>query len=191
MSRTTWVETLIAAQGDSTALTNTVTATSILPGSGKLVLPAGILSSIGQRLRVTAAGRISTVVTTPGTLTLDVRVGPASPPTIICANGGAMTLSTTAKTNVAWALEWMLTLRALGNGTSANFMHQGWFMSEAAGATTVVGEAKSVLLPQSAPAVGTGFDSTVSLFVDLFGTWSVANAANSIQTHQFAVELMN
>ena len=96
-----------------------------------------------------------------------------------------MTLSTTAKTNVAWEMTWDLTVRAIGSSTSANLIHQGRFTSEAAGATTVAGEAKSIMMPQSAPAVGTGFDSTATQQVDLFGTWSVANASNSITVHQY------
>ena len=64
-------------------------------------------------------------------------------------------------------------------------MHQGTFTSEAAGATTVAGEAKTMLLPASAPAVGNGFDSTSAALIDLFATWQTANASNSIQCHQF------
>jgi len=175
-----YVATLISSQVDGTALTNITTATSILPGQAKYTLPSGFIAAAGNQLLVRASGRISTVVTTPGTLTLDLRIG-----SVIVANGGAMTLSTTVKTNVSWYLEWLLTARAVGSGTSANFMHQGDFTSEAAGATTVAGEAKTVMLPQSAPAVGTGFDSTAAAVFDMFATWSVANASNSITCHQF------
>ena len=191
MSLQTWQETLIATNVDGAAVTNTTTPTSILGGTGtgasqaKLTLPSNFFY-VGRVLKITAQGRISTVVTTPGTLTLDIRLG-----AVIAANGGAMTLSTTAKTNVAWWLEWVLTCRAIGSGTTSNLMHQGMFSSEAAGATTVAGEAKSIMLPQSAPAVGTGFDSTAAQTVDLFGTWSVANAANSIQLHQYKLEALN
>jgi hypothetical protein len=55
-------------------------------------------------LSIRAAGRVSNIVTTPGTLTLDVRIGPTS--NIIVANGGAMALNTVAKANVPWWLEW-------------------------------------------------------------------------------------
>jgi hypothetical protein len=191
MSVNSWQETIISAQVDGVALTNSTTPTSILGGTGtgasqaKVTLPANYFAT-GKILRVTAAGRISTLVTSPGTLTLDIRFG-----AVVVANGGTMVLSTTAKTNVAWYLQWLLTCRAIGSGTVANLMHQGFWTSEAAGATTVAGEAKTILLPQSAPAVGTGFDSTASQSVDLFGTWSVANASNSIQTHQFMIESMN
>ena len=176
-----YVATLISAQGDGSALTNSTTATSLLSGQAKWAMPSGFFKRVGDQLLVKAAGRISTVVTTPGTLTLDLRIG-----SVVVANGGAMTLSTTAKTNVAWHLEWLLTARTVGNSTSATLMHQGVFWSEAAGATTVAGEMKAIGLPQSAPAVGTGFDSTAAAYLDLFGTWSVANASNSITCHQFA-----
>lgn len=177
---------LITSQGDGSALTNSTTATSILPAQAKYTLGAQFLDVVGKQLRVRAHGRISTVVTTPGTLTLDLRLG-----SIVVANGGAMTLSTSAKTNVSWYLDWLLTLRAVGASTSANFMHQGRFTSEAAGATTVAGEAKTILMPQSAPAVGNGFDSTAAQVFDLFATWSVANASNSIQCHGFQLSSPN
>lgn len=172
--------TAIAAKVDGAALSNTTSATSLLPLGALWTFPTEWFSQQGNALLVRASGRISTLVTTPGTLTLDLRLG-----AVIIATSGAMVLSTTAKTNVAWYMEWLLTLRATGGGTAANFMHQGWFTSEAAGATTVAGEAKTIAMPQSAPAVGTGFDETATQKLDMFATWSVANAANSIQVHQF------
>lgn len=189
-----WVQPLVPgpSQADGAALTNTVTATSILLAASKPQLYAGFFY-IGKKIRIYAGGRISTVVTTPGTLTLDVRLGPADPPTIIVANGGAMSLNIVAKTNVPWRLTWDLTCRAIGNGTLANLMHQGSWQSEAVigAAVPTAGGAGSHLLPNAAPAVGTGFNSTVGLFMDLFATWSVANAANSILCHQFHVEELN
>jgi hypothetical protein len=143
-------------------------------------------------LKIAAQGRVSTIVTTPGTLTLDIRLGPADPPTIVVANGGAMSLNIVAKTNVPWYLEWVLTCRAVGNSTNANLMHQGVWTSEAvigAGVPTA-GGAGAHMLPNAAPAVGTGFNSTVSNFFDLFATWSLNNA-NSILTHQFRLEDLN
>lgn len=170
----------IASKVDGTALTNTVTPTSLLPLGALWTFPTEWFAQPGNSLLVRASGRISTVVTTPGTLTLDLRLG-----SVIIATSSAMVLSTTTKTNVSWYLEWLLTLRATGGGTAANFMHGGFFTSEAAGATTVAGEAKTIMIPTSAPAVGTGFDETAAQKLDFFGTWSVANASNSIQVHQF------
>lgn len=194
MPKQGWGELLLPgpSQVDGAALTNTVTATSILIAACKPQLYAGFWW-VGKKIRVVANGRISTVVTTPGTLTLDLRLGPADPPTIIAANGGAMALNIVAKVNVPWSMEWDLTCRAIGNGTLANLMHQGNWVSEAVIGSPLptVGGAGVLMLPNAAPAVGTGFSSVVGLFMDLFATWSVASASNSILCHQFHVEELN
>lgn len=186
MSMQTWQETLINQNVDGTALTASTTPTSIIHPSAKLTLPANYLR-VGSIIKLTAQGRISNVVTTPGTLTIDVRMGPTS--NIVVANGGAIALNTTAKTNVAFWLEILMTCRAIGNGTSTNFMFQGTFTSESV-FSAAAGTANTAMLPASAPTVGTGFDSTVASVVDLFATWSLNNA-NSIQTHQFKIESFN
>jgi hypothetical protein len=173
---------LISAQGDGAALTNSTTLTSILPPQAKLTLPANFLDVIGKKLRIFASGRISNVVTTPGTLTLQFRMGPTS--NIIVATSQAIPLNIVAKTNVTWILEWFLTLRAVGGGTTANLMHTGYFLSESV-VSAAVGAAVAADIPASAPAVGTGFDSTVANVIDLQAQFSVLTATTSIQLHQF------
>ncbi|WP_086847059.1 hypothetical protein [Amycolatopsis kentuckyensis] len=184
MSMQTWGETLISAQVDGTALANSTTATSILPGAAKFTLPANFFLP-GRVLRLNAWGRISNIVTTPGTLTLDVRLG-----STVAFNGGAMALNTTAKTNVSWRAIIMLTCRSIGSGTSATLFGQGDWCSESA-VGSASGVANDILMPASAPAVGTGFDSTASQAVDLFATFSIANAGNSIQLHEYTLEALN
>ena len=193
MSINSWQETIINTSVDGAALGNSAVATSILGGAGtgasqaKITLPANYLQ-VGKMLKVSAMGRISTLVTTPGTFTLDIRFG-----AIVVANGGAMSMNIVAKANVPWFLEWVLTCRAIGSGTLANFMHQGLWTSEAViGAPLpTVGGAGTHMLPNAAPAVGTGFDSTAAQTVDLFGTWQTASASNTITLHQFKVESLN
>jgi hypothetical protein len=184
-------EAISSLTTDGNALNTSTTATSLLGASGsaasasRVTLPAGFFSWPGKMLKVTAMGRISNIVTTPGTLTLDVRLN-----AVVAFNGGAMSLNAVAKTNVSWLLEIYLTCRAIGNGTNATLMGQGRFTSESV-VSSAAGLPNSLLLPASAPAVGTGFDSTVAQVLDLFGTWSISNAANSIQVHQFVAEAMN
>jgi hypothetical protein len=184
VSLQTWGETLISAQVDGTALNTSTTATSILPPAAKFTLPANFYS-IGKVLRVVARGRISNIVTSPGTITLDVRHGSA-----VVFNGGAVSMNTTAKTNVSWTLEALLTCRSIGSTTTATLLGMGTFTSESvvgAGSGTTL----TASLPASAPAVGTGFDSTASQQVDLFAAFSVSNAANSIQLHHYTLEALN
>jgi hypothetical protein len=80
-------------------------------------------------LKVVLHGRISNVVTTPGTARFDIRMGPSG--TIVVYDTGAMNLNVVAKTNVPFWLEVMLTCRAVGAGTASNFMGVGIFQSEA------------------------------------------------------------
>lgn len=187
MSMQTWQETLIAAATDGTALSNSTAETSIAPGDSKILIPSNFFSRPGSSLLLKAVGRISTVVTTPGTLTFKVKLGPTA--NIAVAASQALTLTTTAQTNVTWYLEWLLTLRAVGASTSANFMHGATFNSSALNnSQTTPGQ---VLIPATTPAVGTGFDSTVANQFDLTATWSVASASNSIQTHMLMLSSLN
>lgn len=191
MSLQSWQETLITAQTDGTALASSTTATTILPAAARYTLPANTLA-IGKMFRIRAAGRLSNIVTTPGTLTLDVRMGPTS--NIVVFNGGAMQLSTTAHTNVPWIFEATLTCRAIGASTSANFMGQAMALSQALSLTAVADSTTTpahLLAPNTAPAVGTGCDSTVAMVVDLFATFSINNAGNSITLHQYSLESLN
>jgi hypothetical protein len=183
MSLQTWGETLVSSQVDGTALTNTTTATSIIPGAAKYTLPASGFWAIGKVLRVNLWGRVSNAAS--ATLTLDVRFG-----STVVFNGGAMTLNATTKTNVTWRAIMMLTCRAIGASTSANLLGMGDFCSEAA-LSAAVGTANDMMMPASAPAVGTGFDSTASQAVDVFGTWGAASASNSVQVHAYTLEAMN
>lgn len=180
MSLQTWRETLINAQVDGPALNTSTTATSILAPAARLTLPSNYFSVIGKALKVRAQGRLSTF--TSGTLTLAINLGTIASP-IIVFTSQAITMAA-SQTNLSWDLEVELVARAIGNATNANLMGIGRLLSAAAAATVT-------MVPASAPAVGTGFDSTITNVVDLFATWSVSNAANSIQTHTFSVESLN
>lgn len=170
------------------AVSNTTSETTLLPAMGPFTVPAGELSFRGKMLAIRATGKISTVVTTPGTLTFKVKFG-----SIAVATSQAMPLNIVAKTNVFWELDILMTLRELGISTNANFMTNGSWRSEAvigspaasAGGIGVEG------WQASAPAVGTGFDSTINNLCDLTATWSVASGSNSITCEQFICEALN
>lgn len=173
-------------EGDGTALTTSTTPTSILHPSDVYLFPGNLLKR-GSKLVITAHGRVSNIVTTPGTLTLDVRFG-----SVVAANGGAMALNIVAKTNVPWLLRWELKCRSTGSGTQATMMHQGTWTSESVigSPTPAAGGAGTHMLPNATPAVGTGFSSVANFAIDLFATWSLNNA-NSITVHDYSIELCN
>ena len=199
MSRQGWVECLMSSETDGPALTASTTPTSLLPSGARAILPAN-WADIGRKLKFHLGGRISNIVTTPGTFTFDLRLGTIAS-SIVAENLGAVQLNAVAQVNVSFWLDATLTVRAIGSGTAANALGMGLFVSQAivGGGTGVAGAATaggagtssySQTLPQTAPAVGTGFDSTVSNAVDVFGTWSLNNA-NSIQVHEYELIAMN
>ena len=127
------------------------------------------------------SGRLSNIITTPGTFTLDVRLN--STP-IVVFNGGAMQMSATAGTNNTIQFEIVLISRTVGTGTASTILGTG--AAQCVGLT-----ATPTLLPATAPAVGAGFDMTVANVLDLFGTFSISNAGNAFTLHNYTVEAMN
>jgi len=180
MSSNSWLQNVTRVQGDGTALSNTTTPTSLLPAAEKFVMPANFFNP-GTRFKFRALGRMSTAAATPGTFTFDIRFG-----STVVFNGGASGTLATSATNLTWVLDLTLQCRAYGSGTSTTLIGGGTLLSAALSATTPL-----MLLPVSAPAVGTGFDCTASQSVDFFGTWSSANASNSITLHDAEIILPN
>lgn len=182
-------ERILEVTEDGTALANSTTATSILAAARKIAtLPAGYFDELGKRICFEFSGRISTVVTTPGTLTLALRLG-----SIDVFSSGAMSLNTTAQTNTHWSLKGELVARALGTGTATTLFPKGCrFRSHAVIGSSgpTAGGAGTHMLPyNTAPAVGSGFDNSISQLIDLYATWSVANASNSIQLHAGHIDI--
>lgn len=172
---------IIAAAVDGSALASSTAETSLLPAAGKYTFPENFWDFVGRELHVRASGRISNIVTTPGTLTFKLKFG-----AVTLFSSGPLNLNTTAQTNATWLLEALLTLRAIG--TAANFLGTGrWNSRSLVGSAAVAaGGAGSIALPDTAPAVGSNFDSTAALQLDLTGQWSVNDAGNSILLHQFS-----
>ena len=181
MSLQTWQETLVSAAVDGAALATSTTATSLLPAAAKFTLPANFFSAPGKILRVTAQGRISTT-TGPPTFTWDIRLN-----NTVVWNGAAAT-TVASVTNKSWELMVLLACRTIGS--AANLLGVGKCTSSAAVGSSG-GNANTWLLPDSAPAVGSNFDSTVAQQLDLFGTWSASSASNSCTLHNFILEALN
>lgn len=179
-----WAGILASQQVDGSALT-AAAAASMLPGQAKYNLPAGFLQFIGQVLQIKASGRVSTVITTPGTIRFDVRFG-----AIVVFDGLAVLPDTVAAhTNVGWYLDILLTVRSVGNGTAATLFGQGtWTCEDILGvpATAPKGVLTAMLPWNSAPTVGNGFDSTTANTVDVFFTQTVATG--SLTCHQYTLE---
>jgi hypothetical protein len=189
MSSYDWVECLAWAETDGTAYTGNGSLVTLLPPAAKYITPGSKFWRVGKALRITAAGRISNIVTTPGTLTLAAAVGPTA--NIAAFTSQALALNIVAKTNVSWWLDLLLTCRSIGSGTAATIMGEGRFESESLVipvAGWIAGNPSAMQLPASAPAAGTGFDSTVASVIDLQANFSLTGNAMTLHNYRLYAE---
>ena len=175
---------LAIGTGDGPTLT-AASAATCLPVSAKITFPPNSIQA-GSVLRVTAKGRISCVVTTPGTARFDIRLGAT-----VVFDSGAMNLNTTAQTTVPWWLDLEITCRTAGS--SGNFFGFSRFQSVAVvGSAAVTAGGNGALIssvsggPGTAPAVGNSVDLTASNTFDMFFTQTVATG--SFTVHNFMLE---
>lgn len=175
---------LAIGQGDGPTLTAAAAATA-LPVTAKFTFPPNSIVA-GSMLHVWASGRISCVVTTPGTARFDIRLGGTT-----VFDTGALNLNIVAKTTLPFEFDARITCRAVGS--SGNFFGSGRFQSEAViGAAVATAGGNGSLLssvsggPVTAPAVGGSIDLTVANAFDFFFTQTVATGSFTI--HQFLLE---
>lgn len=177
------VQVIASAYSDGPTLT-AAAAASCVPTYVPTTLPAGYWQ-IGRIWRIVCAGRVSSVVTTPGTFRLDLRLG-----AVTAFDTLAVPLNIVAQTTVPWWAEFLLTCRSVGSGTSATLMGQGYMRSTAFLNTAAVATGPwtgGITVPyNTAPVVGAGFDSTAALALDFRFTQTVATG--SFTMHQFMIE---
>lgn len=190
--RNRW-ETLVSISSDGPTLTAAARATA-LPVYGLYQLDPGYFDFIGKALLIKATGRISNVITTPGTARFDVNFLDSAAVNAIVFDGQAVPLEDgEARTTVGWELEILMTCRALG--ATASLFQFGKFTSVAVekvfnafGALPV--PALPAILPwNTTPAVGATFDSSKSQVVDLRFTQTVATG--SLTVHQYELIAVN
>jgi hypothetical protein len=141
-------------------------------------------------LRVRVKGGIGTLVTTPGTITFQVMMG-----SVVAWTSGAIQLNATAHTNLPFSLDVDLRLDTAGSGTTAKFLGigvlNGIMFTLTAGQTDGVNSSASMMVPATAPAVGTGFDSTIANVLDFWTGFSISSASNTVQIYTYTVEALN
>jgi hypothetical protein len=184
------VPSTIAAMSRVGTLLNTyTTAKSILNAEDVISLPANYFG-VGKKLKVRVSGGLSNIVTTPGTITFQMMVG-----AVIAWTSGAIQLNATAHTLLPFILEFFLRCDSSGSGTAAKLLGMGEArgiqFTNTAAQTDGVNTSSIIQVPATAPAVGTGFDSTVAQKLDFFAGFSISNAGNGVQLYDYTVEEMN
>ena len=182
------VQTIVVGATDGPTLTAAARA-SCIPTANRITLPNNFFY-IGRAIRFQMGGRISCVVTTPGTARLDICMGSAG--TTIVYDTAALNLNVVAKTTVPWAFDITLVCRAVGTSTSTTFFPVGpGLQSEAiVGAPLPSAGGNGILqAPVGTPAVGAGMDNTAASILDVFFTQTVATG--SFTVHNYIVQVLN
>lgn len=177
----------LASQRVAGTLFNTyTTAKSVINVTELVPIPGNYMLS-GTKFRVKALGGLSNIVTTPGTVTFQVMMG-----SVVVWTSGAIQLNATAHTLLPFDLEVMLRLDSAGSGTAAKFLAMGKLngimFTNTAAQTDAVNTTGMFPAPITAPAVGTGFDSTISEILDFWVGFSISNAGNGVQVYDYTVE---
>jgi hypothetical protein len=188
-STQTWKECLAVQRAAGTLFSAYTTAKSVINPDALWDMPRNWLQP-GRQLELVVTGAVSSLVTTPGLMNFQLKIG-----SVAAFDTGNIQLNATAHVTLPFMLYVLLTCRAAGNGTTANLIGladvTGRMFTLTAGQTDDAQGMQSVLAPAIAPAVGTGFDSTIANLVDFWVGFTISNAANGVQIHQYSLTAVN
>jgi hypothetical protein len=189
MPKQAWSQGIASQKNAGTLFTTYTTAKSVINQEALLAIGGNTLN-IGDSFTVTCSGGISNIVTTPGTITFQIMMG-----TIVVWSSGAIQLNATAHTTLPFHLVVDLTLQAVNTtvgGAVAKFLGigvvTGVMFTKTAGQTDGANTETNIVVPVTAPALGTAFDSTIANNLDFWVGFSISNAGNGIQIWQYRVD---
>lgn len=192
MSRQFWSEAIAWATASGTAVANSTTETILVPN---VTIPANYMQD-GRALKITAFGGHGTTATP--TLTFRLRWGGVSG-TVMAATGAMVTTSAVgggASMTALWTFEGYIQVRS--NGSTGTAMTNGIIMLYTATAPTA-GTVTNYGMPAAMVSGSTGGSTPATATVDWTADtalsftvqWGTANAANSIQLHNYLIEAVN
>jgi hypothetical protein len=150
----------------------------------------------GRAISLFIRGRITTIVTNPGTLRLDVGMGDNAAGTAAIDFfffSGTIFLNIVAKTTVPWTLELHCVCREAGAIGQTRMFGHGFFASEAVVGSPLpaVGGNGFVVLPTGeAPILGRPFDHTSTTIMSVKAN-SHKTVASAFQPHVQILEVLN
>lgn len=177
MSRQTWTELLFELTADATAVTGTGEAI-VVPD---ITLPANYMYP-GRVLRAYISGKISNVVTAPGTITLRARWGGVSG-TILVASP-AISQNIIAQTDDQWQAEFIVTCRTAG--AAGSFLTCG---SAVFGNIIAASVGQTVLIPAASNAAVGSLNTTAATAISFTAQFSAAS--NSVTSMTYLLSSLN
>jgi len=187
-----WNQTLVTQRTAGTVFDTYTTAKTVINQQDLYGFYANYFQ-LGSKLRVRVNGAISNIVTTPGTIVFQVMLG-----SVVAWSSGSVQLNATAHTLLPFQLDVDLTCQLTNTnvgGAIAKFMGlgrlSGVMFTKTAGQTDGANTETIMMVPVTAPALGTAFDSTISQILDFWVGFSISNAANEIRVDQYDVEALS
>jgi hypothetical protein len=185
MSRQFWNETLTWATSSGGAVANSGAETILFPN---VTIPANFLQD-GRCVRLRLFGGYGT--TSTPTLTFAIRWGGVSG-TVISKSGAITTGSAVgggASMTALWSIEALIQVRS--NGSTGTVMVNGEISLYTTGTAAGSGYPLASGSTGGTTPVVTTVDLTADTALSVTALWGTANAANSIQGHNYTLEAMN
>jgi hypothetical protein len=147
---------------------------------------------VGDVYKYTLFGDMSTVITTPGTVTFRLRWGGVGG-TSLAASGAFAPDPTAASTDVTYCVEWYVVCMSVGaTGALKAVGKIEWNDYDDASAATIVGNLNMRLAPTSALAdAGTTVDTTTAKALSPTVQFSVTTATTQLTNHLAILESLN
>ena len=165
------------------------TAKSVINGQAQAPLDPAFWYP-GKHLKIEVAGALSNIATTPGTINFQTKLGTLGSP-ITAFDTTAIQLNATAHTLRPFELEIKLRCEFEGTGTTAKLFGSakvfGTMFTKTAAQVDGVNTETMLVVPATAPVVGTGFDSTIVNTLDLWAGFSISDPANLVRIDQYLV----
>jgi hypothetical protein len=168
---------------------NTYTTQAVISAAGttstpRCLIPANFFASIGKSLH--ARARFTIANTAAATFVL--AAGLDSTAGTIAGTGGttlftSAALTPTAATTCVADLDFDITAQAVGNLGTTLQLNGKCLVSSVASSGAWNSTAQAAFFSNNL----TGLNNEISLFLELFGTWSASNAANTTTLQQFKV----
>jgi hypothetical protein len=192
MSRQYWEECIAWATASGTAVANSTTETILMPN---VTIPANYMQD-GRKLRLTMMGGYGTTATP--TLIMTVRWGGVSGTVLAKSSTVTLTSGVGGGASMTALWKWEMVIQTRSNGSSGTLMSNGdatLFTSTAGTAGTVTNYGMPIPVPSGStggttPAAVTA-DLTADTALSITATFGTANAANSIQGHEYMIESLN
>lgn len=178
-----WEEVIYTPNADGTAIT-TATETIMVPDFS---IPASYMT-VAKLLKYTLIGRVSTVITTPGVITLALRWGGVAG-VVMATSAGFIPDVTAASTNLTFMVEWWSQCRSVGaTGTAMTAGRIEMPDANDADITNFVIEYNKRMAPQATLAAVT-IDTTIDKL--LSATFDQSVATGTCTTHIAILEACN